>query len=371
MRRNIFSSDKQYKEPHLVSFTSFTLIEILMVFGILSLIVGFVIFRFPASSERARDTKRQSDLKSYQGALELYAMKNSGLYPTSAAQNITNLCTTLGMSGATCASDPSGGTYYYETDSAGLKYALWSGLERSSETYVACSDGKSGLAFVTPAAGACPSFTASAAVCGNGVLDSGEACDDGNTVSGDGCSGDCLTIESSAVCGNMLIESGEVCDDGNTVSGDGCSSNCSSSCGDSDGGARYYISGSVAVTNSSGTTSTADSCTGSTLSERICQPNDTLGLVSSSCSGGCASGKCTFVPFRNSATGLSCAQMCAASPYYLTCFDIGTDSNAINNMYSIHPAYVCTTATGTCSTIMSSDGFSCSYPTRWTMCKCL
>ena len=33
------------------------------------------------------------------------------------------------------------------------------------------------------------------AACGNGVLDPGEACDDGNTASGDGCSATC-TIES-------------------------------------------------------------------------------------------------------------------------------------------------------------------------------
>lgn len=31
-----------------------------------------------------------------------------------------------------------------------------------------------------------------------------------------------------AVCGNNIIESGETCDDGNTVSGDGCSSTCQS-----------------------------------------------------------------------------------------------------------------------------------------------
>ena len=29
-----------------------------------------------------------------------------------------------------------------------------------------------------------------------------------------------------AVCGNAMIDSGEACDDGNTISGDGCSSTC-------------------------------------------------------------------------------------------------------------------------------------------------
>ncbi len=37
------------------------------------------------------------------------------------------------------------------------------------------------------------------ASCGDGLLDGGEQCDDGNTVSGDGCSGTC-TIETVASC---------------------------------------------------------------------------------------------------------------------------------------------------------------------------
>jgi cysteine-rich repeat protein len=44
--------------------------------------------------------------------------------------------------------------------------------------------------------------------CGNGVLQAPEQCDDGNTVSGDGCSAQC-TIES---CGNGTLDVGEPCD---------------------------------------------------------------------------------------------------------------------------------------------------------------
>jgi len=74
--------------------------------------------------------------------------------------------------------------------------------------------------------------------CGNGVLDGTEQCDDGNTVSGDGCSKICQ-IESNydcpktgalcrnlAVCGNSVLTSDETCDDGNTKGGDGCSADC-------------------------------------------------------------------------------------------------------------------------------------------------
>ncbi|CAI2384272.1 unnamed protein product [Moneuplotes crassus] len=111
-------------------------------------------------------------------------------------------------------------------------------------------------------------------VCGDGILTSGETCDDRNIVSGDGCSSDCQTIENNyicvynsglpghecsscgtsgypntakdacilcssgyqhassnlntctQICGDGIQVSGETCDDGNSLSGDGCSKEC-------------------------------------------------------------------------------------------------------------------------------------------------
>ncbi len=68
--------------------------------------------------------------------------------------------------------------------------------------------------------------------CGNGQIDPGEVCDDGNSISKDGCSDDCKSNEQ---CGNGIIDDhmGEACDDGNTASGDGCQRNCKlPRCGD-------------------------------------------------------------------------------------------------------------------------------------------
>jgi cysteine-rich repeat protein len=61
--------------------------------------------------------------------------------------------------------------------------------------------------------------------CGDTILDGAEVCDDGNLVSGDGCSGDCLSQE---VCGNNYVDAatGEECDAGAGLSRDGCSSRC-------------------------------------------------------------------------------------------------------------------------------------------------
>src|SRR3990167_8014597 len=64
----------------------------------------------------------------------------------------------------------------------------------------------------------CPEGTQCAAVqkicllssCGNGLIDSGEACDDGNITEGDGCSASCR----NEACGNGVQDPGETCDDG-------------------------------------------------------------------------------------------------------------------------------------------------------------
>ena len=73
-------------------------------------------------------------------------------------------------------------------------------------------------------------------VCGDGLKQGGEQCDDGNIVSGDGCSVSC-TIEPGwscpvagspciAICGDGIKVGTEECDDGNTKNEDGCSHDC-------------------------------------------------------------------------------------------------------------------------------------------------
>lgn len=58
------------------------------------------------------------------------------------------------------------------------------------------------------------------AVCGDGFVRVGaEACDDANTVSGDGCRADCQKIE---LCGDGALDDGEECDDANQDDTDQC-----------------------------------------------------------------------------------------------------------------------------------------------------
>jgi cysteine-rich repeat protein len=95
---------------------------------------------------------------------------------------------------------------------------LWTGKEE-------CDDGSNNS---NTAANACRT-SCKKAYCGDGVKDTGEGCDDGNTVDNDGCKSNC----SVATCGDGNPDTGEECDDGNTVDTDDCLSTCvSATCGD-------------------------------------------------------------------------------------------------------------------------------------------
>jgi cysteine-rich repeat protein len=59
--------------------------------------------------------------------------------------------------------------------------------------------------------------------CGDGNLDAGEECDDDNLADGDGCTATC---QLEVGCGNGVVDTGEACDDDNLRDFDGCSASC-------------------------------------------------------------------------------------------------------------------------------------------------
>jgi cysteine-rich repeat protein len=89
-----------------------------------------------------------------------------------------------------------------------------------------CDDGNTtteacayGQASCTVCNATCQRVAGATSFCGDGVVDAahGEACDDGNGLSGDGCSATCQVETPAPVCGNGVVEAGEQCDDGNTI----------------------------------------------------------------------------------------------------------------------------------------------------------
>lgn len=59
--------------------------------------------------------------------------------------------------------------------------------------------------------------------CGNGVVDEGEACDDGVNMGGEG---GCVACQVVQTCGDDVVNGTEECDDGNLVNNDGCNADC-------------------------------------------------------------------------------------------------------------------------------------------------
>ncbi len=77
----------------------------------------------------------------------------------------------------------------------------------------ACTLSKRGHAFLTKT------------LCGNGVKNGGEDCDDGNNTDTDTCTNACT----AAKCGDGVVQAGvEECDDGNSNDADACSNACKS-----------------------------------------------------------------------------------------------------------------------------------------------
>lgn len=117
--------------------------------------------------------------------------------------------------------------------------------------------------------------------CGDGILQAGETCDDGNILDGDGCSHTC---ESAEACGNGLVDSaaGEVCDDGNSRDGDGCSANCRSNekCG------NLVVDLSVGEKCDDGDTRSGDGCSADCLSNESCGNNYPDSVIGEVCDDG-------------------------------------------------------------------------------------
>jgi len=66
------------------------------------------------------------------------------------------------------------------------------------------------------------SSTGPQSVCGNGVVEAGEGCDDQNDIDNDDCSNACQLPE----CGDAIVQKGEQCDDGNEENTDECTNEC-------------------------------------------------------------------------------------------------------------------------------------------------
>lgn len=143
----------------------FTFIELLLVFAILAALASMMYLRFNGAQNAARDSRRKSDVRQYQNALEVYANSHSGLYPITnpLTTNAISLCGSSNPLGAIpCTDDPVTTQHYrYNTNGSGTSYVLYATLEKPNpvQVYYTCSNGFAGTAAASgfnPNNGVCP-----------------------------------------------------------------------------------------------------------------------------------------------------------------------------------------------------------------------
>jgi fibro-slime domain-containing protein len=134
-------------------------------------------------------------------------------------------------------------------------------------------------------------------ICGDHRIDGAEACDDGNKTSGDGCTDDCklecgwecppMAACRAAKCGDGMVAGKERCDDGNTTAGDGCSDIClleSKPVGVAEG---FVCTSPKAATGCTGPTTCTNSTCGNRMKEGSEQCDDGNALPGDGCSTFC------------------------------------------------------------------------------------
>ncbi|MBC7581851.1 prepilin-type N-terminal cleavage/methylation domain-containing protein [Aeromicrobium sp.] len=106
----------------------FTIVELLIVIVVIGILAGLVITTYNGIQQKARNTERTTDLKTFQSQLEAYNA-NNGRYPTStdlgtnSGTNVTWTAANLkGMDKETLR-DPKGSDFSLATASTANKYA--------------------------------------------------------------------------------------------------------------------------------------------------------------------------------------------------------------------------------------------------------
>ncbi len=123
---------------------SFTLIELLIVVGLMSVIISLGAVGYNATTKRARDARRRIDLQQIKSALELYRSNNpDGVYPTTNEYGSGSSSVLVPRYLPSIFLDPKGDSYRYEAAPAGcnnssnpcVSYELSTTLESTGVSY--------------------------------------------------------------------------------------------------------------------------------------------------------------------------------------------------------------------------------------------
>ncbi len=213
-----------------------------------------------------------------------------------------------------------------------------------------------------------PSVCTAVVGCGDGHIQGSERCDDGNLVNGDGCDSNCTPTG----CGNGLVTAGEQCDDGNAQAGDCCSATCQfegagSTC-TSDGSVctddRCNATGTCQHLILTGPCDDGNACTQTdTCQAGICTgTNPVVCAALDQCHdvGTCApaTGLCSN-PAKANGSACTDANACTRTDTCQAGACAGTNPVVCTALDQCHVVGTCAPATGVCSNPSKTDGTTC------------
>lgn len=102
----------------------FTLLELLVVIGIIAMLLGLLSVSYTAAQRRGRDSRRRSDVKAMQEALEQYYVENTYVYPSGDCSGADEY-----IKGVWPTTDPSGGAYEGINACAATSYCICASME--------------------------------------------------------------------------------------------------------------------------------------------------------------------------------------------------------------------------------------------------
>lgn len=117
----------------------FTLLELLVVVGIIAILVSLAAVAYNTAQKSTRDARRRSDIKAAQNALEQYYSANTFLYPASGTCD--QIASTSYLESGVKPADP--GSYTYTYSCTTTTYCVCAQLERGggNATNTSCSYG--------------------------------------------------------------------------------------------------------------------------------------------------------------------------------------------------------------------------------------